>query len=281
MRRDLLILFSAGSVLLGVFVIYPVFYTLILSFFRYELGSPPQFVGLAQYERLVNYDTPPFPRVMWNSVVVMLVAPLSIGLGLGFALLLRDVWGAPVLRTLVMSGLIIPPTVVTVTWMLALHPESGIVNAVLRALGLGPTDFLYDPETQIWAVVLIATWAWVGFTMITFLANLEAIPRELYEAAAVDGASRWQVFARITLPLLRPALVVNTVMSILYALKLFDVYYVIGVEAAPLSSMNLSYFIYFVLGYEFDYGLASAAAVILTVMVLAASFYIIKRLVEG
>jgi len=280
MRRDLLILFSIGSALLGVFVIYPVFYTVVLSFFRYELGSPPSFAGLSQYIKLVNYDTPRFSSVMWNSVVVLLVAPLSMLIGLGFALLLRDVYGAPILRTLVMSGLIIPPTVVTITWMLALHPESGIVNAVLRALGLKPTDFLYDPYTQIWAIVLIATWAWVGFTMITFLANLEAIPRELYEAAAVDGAGRVQTFLHVTLPLLRPALVVNTVMSILYALKLFDVYYVIGVEAAPMSSMNLSYFIYFILSYEFDYGLASAAAVVLTVMVLAASFYIIKRLVE-
>jgi len=263
-------------ILMGIFVVYPVIFTVILSFYT-EVTTEGQvytiFIGLSNYIKAFN--DPRFWIAFKNSLILLLIVPLAMGIGLGFALLLhrKDIIGKTILRTLVMAGMVVPPVIVGITWLLALDPWAGIYNKLLQLLGFPPRAYLYDPETSIYAVVLAATWAWVGFTTTTFIANLEAIPKELYESAAIDGAGPVKMFLTITLPLLRPSLIVNFVMTMLYALKLFDIIYVLGAESPPLHTAPLAYYMYYVMWFRYDYCYAATLAVILTAIVLLASFW--------
>ncbi len=262
--------------LISVFVIYPTIFTIVLSFLR---GEPPR-LTLENY--MMMWRDPRFIQAAINSAKLLIVVPLAILTGLGFALLFHSkyVVGRSILRTLVMSSMILPPAIVGIVWLLALDPWAGIYNKMLQALGFPRIAYLYDPRTAIYALIFAITWGWTGFTMTTFIANLESIPKELYEAAQVDGASKLQMFFTITLPLLRPAFVINVVMTTLYVLKVFDIIYVLGAEAPPLHIAPLAYYMYYVMMYRYDMNYAAAIATFLTALTFLASVWYIRRLMR-
>ncbi len=213
---------------LFLFVALPFVLAFALAFTNLRLGSPLplEFVGLEQFRRLL--DDPAFLRALFNNAVfALVVVPLQTLSALGLALLLnRRLRGMVLFRTLFFMPVVFPLSLVSVVWILIFAPgPNGMMNAFLETVTLGhweARDFLRDPQLALPAIMLTSIWQGVGFQMVIILAGLQAIPRELYEAAAIDGASRWQRFWHVTLPQLRNTLIFVVLVTTILAFRLFD-----------------------------------------------------------
>ena len=223
-RRDALIAYlflAPGLLLFGAFRVYPLLEGLWLSFTNARLGrSAYAWVGLANYARLL--DDTRFHTSLWNTAFYTAASTLPIlALPLALAVLLNR--GA--LRTALRSAFFFPFTlsVVTVglTWLWLLDPVIGPFSYYLRALGLPVRPWLADPATAMWAIIFTTVWWVAGYYLVVYLAGLQDIPRELYEAAALDGAGGWTSFRAITLPLLRPVLLFVFVTHIIGSFQIF------------------------------------------------------------
>jgi multiple sugar transport system permease protein len=223
-------LLLAAPALLGLalFVALPFLVALGLSFTDLRLGSPlpVEFVGLEQYRRI--FTDPAFLRALANNALfAIVVVPAQTALALGLALLLdRGLHGTLLFRTLFFLPVVFPMALVSVIWILIYAPgPEGMLNAFLSLVSLGawePRDFLRDPALALPAIMLLSLWQGAGFQMIILLAGLQSIPRDLYEAAALDGAGRWQRFRHVTLPGLRNPLVFVMLITTILAFRLFD-----------------------------------------------------------
>lgn len=220
----------AAPALLGLlgFVALPFLLAVGLSFTNLRLGSPlpVEFVGLEQFRRILADET--FLRALLNNAVfALVVVPVQTTLALGLALMLNlRLRALPVFRTLFFLPVVFPLSLVAVVWVLVLAPgPNGMLNALLEVVTLGtwaPRDFLHDPHLALPAIMLTSVWQGVGFQMVILLAALQAIPRELDEAAAVDGAGPWRRLLHVTLPQLRPTLVFVALVTTILAFRLFD-----------------------------------------------------------
>lgn len=222
-------LFAAPALLgLALFVALPFLLAVGMACTNLRLGSPlpVRFVGLEQFQRLLA--DPGFLQALFNNALfALVVVPVQTGLALGLALLLnRRLRGRALFRTLFFMPVVYPLSLVAVVWVLILAPgPEGMLNGLLQALTLGawtPRDFLHDTALALPAIMLTSIWQGAGFQMVILLAGLQAIPRELYEAAACDGASRWRQFRHVTLPQLRNTLVFVMLLTTILAFRLFD-----------------------------------------------------------
>lgn len=206
------------------FILGPTLIVLGLSLHAWDFGMPEaSFVGFANYAELMR------DRVFWVSltntlIYVGVLVPISVGLGLGVALLINAaasgqrfytaVYFLPVTATLLGTALV---------WAFAFHPNVGVINQLFKAVGLPTTDWLKNPATALYALAAIGIWQALGLNMVLFLAGLRAIPRELYEAAAIDGAdSAWERFRRVTWPMLGPATLFVVVITAIRSFQVFD-----------------------------------------------------------
>ena len=222
-------LFAAPALLgLLLFVALPFVLAIGLSFTSLRLGSPLplEFVGVEQYRRI--FADPAIVRALFNNALfALIVVPLQTVLALTFALLLnRRLKGLVLFRTLFFMPVVFPLSLVAVVWVLIFAPgPNGMMNALLEAVTFGawlPRDFLRDPVLALPAVMLTSIWQGVGFQMVIVLAGLQAIPHQLYEAAALDGASHWRQFWNVTLPQLRNTLIFVVLVTTILAFRLFD-----------------------------------------------------------
>lgn len=230
-RARLEVMLLAGPALLVflAFVIFPVLMAAYYGFFSWQgYGPPTEFVGLRNY--LTILQDPLFHDALAHNGFILvfslvLQGPVAIVLAL---LLNRKMRGQSLIRVLIFVPYVISEVVVGTGWSLMLQ-TNGALNAMLTNMGLGflATDWLSDPGIAIWTLMAIITWKYVGFAVILFLAGLQGIPEELNEAAAIDGASYWQIQWRITLPLLAPTLRIWAFLSIIGSLQLFDLVYII------------------------------------------------------
>ena len=196
--------------------------------FRWEhLADPERFVGLANYERA--FDSPEFIRAIGNNFAILIASLLIQGpLAIGIALLLnRPLRGRSALRLLIFVPYVLAEVIAGLSWKLLLQPQGG-VNAALEAIGLGglQQNWLADPQIALWTLFWILTWKYLGFAIILMLAGLQGVPEELAEAAAIDGASWWQIQRYITIPLLGPTIRIWAFLSMIGALQLFDMVWV-------------------------------------------------------
>ncbi|HHW4676065.1 sugar ABC transporter permease [Xylella fastidiosa] len=277
MRRASLVgwVFAGPAVLvIGMFFGVPVLMALALSltdFDLYALGNPMylRFVGLDNYLELLH--TPLFWKSLWNTTYfVLLGMPMSIMVSLGAALLLnsraarfkglfRTVLFAPVVTTLVAVALI---------WRYLFHLKYGVVNWLLNCVGIHPIDWLGDPPLAMPMIMLFAVWKNFGYNMVIFLAGLQAIPQDLYEAARIDGASKWQQFLHITFPMLGPVLMVVGIITVSGYFQLFAEPYVMTRGDPLQSTVSVLYFM-FEEGFKWwNLGRASAVAFLLFLVVL-------------
>ncbi|WP_235560030.1 carbohydrate ABC transporter permease [Microbacterium sp. Leaf159] len=230
-RARLEVILLAGPALLVflAFVIFPVLMAAYYGFFSWQgYGPPTDFVGLKNY--LTILQDPLFHDALAHNGFILvfslvLQGPIAIVLAL---LLNRKMRGQSLIRVLIFVPYVISEVVVGTGWSLMLQ-TNGAINAMLTNMGLGflATDWLSDPGIAIWTLMAIITWKYIGFAVILFLAGLQGIPEELHEAAAIDGASYWQIQWRITLPLLAPTLRIWAFLSIIGSLQLFDLVYII------------------------------------------------------
>ena len=223
------LLLTAPALLgLALFVLVPLLTALVLAFTNLRLGSPLplEWVGLKQFQRI--FADPGFLHALGNNLLfALVVVPLQTALALGLALLLNQgLRGTVVYRVLFFMPVVFPMSLVAVIWVLIYAPgPDGMLNAFFDLVSFGhwqPRDFLRDSALALPAVMLLSIWQGAGFQMVILLAGLQGIPGELYEAAALDGAGRWQRFRHVTLPQLRNPLVFVMLITTILAFRLFD-----------------------------------------------------------
>ncbi|WP_031071566.1 carbohydrate ABC transporter permease [Streptomyces sp. NRRL WC-3742] len=261
------LLLAPALLTFGVFKAYPVVDSLLISFTTAP-GSPGQGDGLANYRRLL--DDPLFWTALRNTgemlvvqVPLMLALALLIAVGLNSALVRwRTVWRLGVFMPAV-TGLV----ATGVMFSFLLRTRDGAVNRLLEAVGLPAVDWLGQPFWARMAVVLVLTWHYTGYNAVIYLAGLQSIPRELYEAAMVDGAGPLRRFSAVTVPALRPVLLFTVVLSTIGTLQLFDEPYVLTGGGPDNATLTVSMYLYQNGFRYFDFGYASAIAYALTLLV--------------
>ncbi len=254
-----------------VFLVIPLGFSLYLSFtdWRGPNFQNAPFIGAENYQFLLGDRR--FWNAMKNSIYFTLLSvPLGMVISLLVALVMnQNLKGVYIFRTLFFMPVISSWVAVSVVWITLLDPQVGILNYVLEGLGLPPANWLGDPLTAMPAVVMISIWKGLGFNMVIWLAGLQAIPQELHEAAAIDGASRWQAFRRITIPLLSPTTFFLAITGVIGALQVFSSVYVIT-KGGPRGSTDVVVFrIYQRAFEEFEFGLASSQAWVLFAVIFS------------
>jgi multiple sugar transport system permease protein len=205
------------------------------------------------------------------------VIPLSLGLAVLFN---RAMWLKNVLRSAIFMPVVMPAVVMAVVWTF-MYQQDGVVNTILDALGIEPIPWLRSSATSLWAVILIGIWRATPYYMVIFLAGLQAIPADYYDAAEIDGAGKWDSFWHITLPLLRPTLLLVIVMNVIVAMKVFAVPLIMTGGGPADSTRVLPLFIYQTAFEFFDMGRAAAMSVFLFIAVMVFSFVQVRLFTRG
>ena len=273
--------------LYAVFVLFPIVQAARYSLYDWNgLGPMTDFVGLANFERALS-DPVFLGSVSHNALIVVLSLVVQIPFALGIALMLnRRFRGRAILRLIFFAPYVIAEVITAIVWSLMLQPN-GLADNLMTAVGLGEAyhPWLADPDTVLIALFFIITWKYFGFHMILLLAGLQGIPRELDEAAAIDGATPRQALRYVTLPLLGPTIRVSVFLSIIGALQLFDLVWV-TTRGGPVNASSTMATYMFERGFvRFQFGYGSAVAVILFlicfVLALAYQRWVLRRDTEG
>ncbi|MGX2039332.1 carbohydrate ABC transporter permease [Methylocaldum sp. MU1018] len=263
---------APALILILVFFFLPVAASLLLSFTDfdiYALGDLERlrFVAFDNYLRLVR--DPLFWTALKNTLYFVLVGgPLSVAVSLGAALLVnhRLVRFKGLFRSLLFLPVVTTLVAIAVVWRYLYHPRYGFLNYLLGLLGLGPIDWLGDPDWAMPAIILMAIWKNFGFNMIIFIAGLQSIPARLYEAAVIDGANAWRQFRHVTLPMLGPTFVFVTVITMIGYFQLFAEPYVMT-QGGPANSTLSVALLMFQEGFRW-WNLGYAAAVAFTLFLI-------------
>ncbi|GIF46386.1 sugar ABC transporter permease [Asanoa ferruginea] len=238
-----------------------------LSFTNYDLFSPGEFVGGENYAKIVD------DHVFWNALLVTLeYVVVNIGLQTAVALLLAALMQR-LARSLVIRGILLVPymvsgVVVALLWQWLLDYQIGIVNNALDFIGLPRQSFFGDPALAIFTVAFINVWKSMGYTALLLFAGLQAIPKDVYEAAAIDGASEVKAFWRVSLPLLRPVLALVLIISLIGSFQIFDTI-AVTTKGGPVNATRVIYYYIYDLAFNrYDFGYASAIALVLFVILI-------------
>jgi len=260
-----------------VFELFPIFYSLYISFFEWHIIGDVRFVGLENYLKM--FSDPVFIIALKNTFIYTIVTvPTQIFLGLAIALLLNQrIKGKVIFRALYYIPVITSWTVVSLIWKWIYDPVYGFLNYVLLSLGVieEPIRWLQDPSVALYAVMLVTIWKGIGWNMVIFLAGLQTIPQSLYDAALIDGASRWRRFRYITLPLLRPVIATVTVLLTIGALNAFVQIYILTAGGPLHSTEVINTYLYKSAFSYLNFGYASSMAWFLLTITLTIS--IIQR----
>jgi multiple sugar transport system permease protein len=252
--------------------VVPMVLSFYYAFTRYDVFSAPQWVGLRNYAELVG--DPLFWRSLRTTATYTgLSVPLSLALSMLCAVLLNaKVRGRTIFRGIFFFSSIIPGVACAFLWLWILNPEYGLLNAALGYAGIGRHNWLGDPSTALPAVVVIALWGSIGGTMmITFLAALQSVPRELYEAARLEGAGMFREFVSITVPMISPTVFFNLIVATIGSFTVFDIVYVTTGGGPEYSTYTYFMHIYITGFQNFDFGMASALIWVLTLVLFALS----------
>ena len=257
----------------GVFVAFPVVFSVVLTFHDWNIISPMRWAGLTNYERVVQ------DRLFWQAIrntlqFLILHIPLQIGVALLLAELLnRTIGGAAFFRAAFFLPVIVSGVVVTILWQQLLGFNAGLLNRLLTELSLPRVAWLDDPDIAMYSIALMATWKNVGLYVILFLVGLQSVPTAYYEAADLEGATEWQKFRFITLPVINPTIFTVVVLSTIGGFSLFIEPYIMT-EGGPLnrtlSAVMYIYkqaFQYYHMGYSATLGFCFALIILFVVMI--------------
>jgi raffinose/stachyose/melibiose transport system permease protein len=270
--------------LMALFVVWPVASAVRMSFFRWKgFGPMDDFIGLDNY-RLVLTDDVFRGAVMHNFIIVGLSILIQLPLGVAIALLLnRRIRGRGVLRTIVFVPYVVAEVIAGVVWYQLLQPESGVIDGLIRAIGLTPPEqgFLGTPDLALGTVFVVLTWKYLGLAILLFLAGLQGVPEDLFEAAQLDGASWWQVQRHIAIPLLGPTIRTWTFLSMIGSLQLFDMVWILTGGGPANATTSMATYLITMGTARHNYGIAGAASVILFVvgfvMALLYQVFVLRR----
>ncbi|WP_454860457.1 carbohydrate ABC transporter permease [Promicromonospora soli] len=270
-RLEIAFFVTPALALFTLFVVWPIITAVQLSVYRWKgFGPLVDFVGLRNYLTVLGDD------VFVNSIVHNLIIvggsiAVQLPLGLAIALLLnRRMWGRGLLRTIIFVPYVLAEVIAGVVWFQLLQPEYGVIDGLLGAVGLQTPEqgWLGDPDLALWTVLVVLTWKYLGLAVILFLAGLQGVPEELYEAAQLDGASWWQVQRKITVPLLGPTMRTWAFLSMIGALQLFDMVWILTGGGPANSTTTMATYLINQGTRSQNFGIAGAASVILFVIAL-------------
>jgi putative chitobiose transport system permease protein len=270
------------------FNLIPVASVIGLSFTEYDILRPPEFVGLGNFADILTDQQ--FWLALRNSFTYLIVTPILIVLSIGLAIVVnRALVGIGFFRALYYLPVISGSVAIGIAWQWLFARQGGLINGALMALGLldAPVAWLTEPQYTIAIAMLVTIWSGVGFYMVVFLAGLQSIPQELYDAAAIDGCNAFQSHLHVTVPGLRPSILFVAVISGLAALKVFDEIYVLtnGTGGVLNSGVTLVFYLWKQAFRLQNAGYASAVAVILLLITMTFSIlnvrYLERRWEEG
>jgi multiple sugar transport system permease protein len=278
-RRFALALFLPAFLVLLVTTTFPLIYLVWSSLWRIDLSMPwlSGFAGGENYAKMLGD-----PR-FWNSLVLTVIYTLStvvlqVAVGLGLALLVTQIpRGQAALRVAAILPIVLAPVVVGLFWRtLVLAPDFGMLDLVTRALGFGSHNWLGDPRLALISVIAIHTWQWTPFAFLVILASLAALPPDVFEAARIDRANAWRRFVHITLPMIRPAIVIVVIMRMMIALSAFAAIFAATGGGPGTATEILNLYAYRTSFTELNIGYGAALAVVLLVITLAVSFLMFR-----
>ncbi len=277
---EVLLYLLPSLVFLAVFTYWPIVRAVATSLLEWNISHPqPRFAGLRNY--IVLAADPVFHLVMRNTLLLALVAiPLSIALALLFAVLLHEPLGSlrPVYRAAVFYPTMVPMAAAAMLWVWLFNPSIGLVNYYLGRLGIPRVEWLYDMTWALPAVMISWIWKNVGYLAILYLAGLQAIPRDLLEAASVEGAGFWQRLRHVTLPLLGPTTVFVVAVSVINSFQIFDAVHIMT-QGGPADRTNVVIYYLYQQAFRFwDIGVASALTVLFVVGLLSVIAAVVRQM---
>lgn len=274
-RRYWIFAMPAAAVVLLV-ILFPWIFTLYMSVHDWKVTGATPFVGFDNYARMLADE-----RFLWSIVRTLWFTAASV-----IAPLLLGVWAAVcfaenfklrgIARTVFILPMMATPVAISLVWTMMFHPQLGVLNYILTSVGLPPSTWVYDANTVIPTLVMVETWQWTPLVMLIVLGGIASLPQDPYEAAILDGASNWQMFRHITLPLVWPFIMVATVIRLIDALKTFDTIYVITLGGPGSASETLNIMLYQTAFAYYDLGYGSAIVVVFFLLILAISMLLLR-----
>ncbi|NQX68992.1 sugar ABC transporter permease [Paenibacillus sp. HWE-109] len=279
LRRGSTIAFfiSPALFLYSAIVFIPILASIYLSFYNWDVLNPMKFIGLDNYTRMFSDDDVFFVTI--RNILFLLATSLIIQLPFGFflALLLTgNVRGKDFFKLVFVMPAFLSSVAVGMMWTFIYNPQIGIINHLLDGLGLSSLKHLWlsDPQTVMWAVTIVVSWQFIGYTMILFIAAIQNISEEIFEAARLEGATGWKLVWHITLPLLKPIIKVNTILISIGSLRFFDLIYVMTGGGPANVSQTLVGYLQKRSFAQMEYGYGNSLSVILLLMCLIVTFVI-------
>jgi multiple sugar transport system permease protein len=249
-------------------IVFPWMFTFYMSVHDWKIGQAREFVGLANFAKLAT-DVRFIESIGHTLYFTALAVVLPVIFGTVAALIFNERFP---LRGLFRAIFILPmmatPVAVALVWTMMFHPQLGVLNYLLSTIGLPPQLWVYSPATVIPSLVLVEVWHWTPLVMLIVLGGLAAAPVEPYESAKIDGASGWQMFRHITLPLIMPFLLVAVVIRTIDALKAFDTIYVITQGGPGTASETINIYLYLQAFSFYNIGYASAVTIVFFVLII-------------
>ena len=267
------LLVSPYLIFVAVFVLFPVIFSFLLTFHKWNIIAPMKFIGFDNYTRLFH------DRLFWTSVLntlkfLLLHIPLQLAVALFLAVLLNQkIRAVSFFRASFFMPVIVSGVVVTILWQQLLGYDNGIINRMLMSVGLSKVGWLVNPDVAIYSIAVMATWKNVGLYVILFLVGLQTVPTQYYEAAKLEGATKWQQFYHITLPMINPTVFMVVILSTIGGFSLFIEPYIMtggGPLNKTLSAVLYIYkqaFQYYNMGYSATLGFFYALMIMLVVVI--------------
>ena len=257
-------------------ILFPWVFTLYMSVHDWKVTGATPFAGLANYARMLQDERfqSAIVRTLWFTSAAV-IAPVLLGVWAAVCFAANFKFRG-IARTIFILPMMATPVAISLVWTMMFHPQLGVLNYLLTSVGLPPSTWVYDSATVIPTLVMVETWQWTPLVMLIVLGGIASLPQDPYEAATIDGASAWQMFLHITLPLAWPFIMVATVIRLIDALKTFDTIYVITLGGPGTSSETLNIMLYQTAFAYYDLGYGSAIVVVFFVLILLISLLLLS-----
>lgn len=266
------IFISPFYILFLIFFLGPILFAFVLSFFKWNGVGRMEFIGTTNFVRITEHAR--LLEAMRNSLFYIVISLfINFGMALPLALILNSslIRGRDIFRTLFFMPAVTSVIAISIVFLVVFNQQRGLLNQLLEMMGLAPVRWLESTQYARWSVSMLIAWEYVGFNSVYFLAALQTIPRELIEAATIDGAGRWQTFWRVTLPLLRPVMLFVGVTTIIGGAQIFNEPYMLTRGGPQNSTATVAIWLYNEGIANLKFGYASAIGVVMFVAIFALS----------
>ena len=262
-------------VVVAAIIVFPWIFTLWMSLFEWKIGSKAAFVGLGNFTELLG-NTRFLESVGHTLLFTALAVAGPLLLGTAAALIFHQKFaGRGFLRGAFILPMMATPVAIALVWTMMFHPQQGVLNYLLSLVGIGPSEWVYSPKLAIACLVMVDIWQWTPLVMLIVLGGLASLPTDPFEAAHMEGATRWQTLRHVTLPLLMPFILVAAVVRMIDALKTFDTIYVITQGGPGTASETINIYLYLQAFSFYQIGKASAVVVVFFALVVVLSVLLV------